>query len=72
MSTKLREIVATNIREIRLSQSLSQETLADLCGIHRTYLSDVERGNRNISIDNIEKIAKALNVLPATLLEVHK
>ncbi len=72
MSTKLREVVGANIREIRLSLNLSQEKLADLCGIHRTYLSDVERGNRNISIDNIEKIAKALDVLPATLLEVQK
>lgn len=69
MSFTLREILANNIRTHRLAKHLSQEELADLCGIHRTYISDVERGNRNISIDNIEKIAKGLNIAPMKLLE---
>ncbi|MBR6862374.1 MAG: helix-turn-helix transcriptional regulator [Acidaminococcaceae bacterium] len=69
MSSILREIFARNIRELRLSKQLSQEELADICGLHRTYISDIERGNRNVSIDNIEKIAKGLDVDPTVLLE---
>lgn len=69
MSSILREILAKNIRKLRLSKQLSQEELADICRLHRTYISDIERGNRNVSIDNIEKIAKGLNVDPSVLLE---
>lgn len=69
MSSILREILAKNIRELRLSKQLSQEEFADICGLHRTYISDIERGNRNVSIDNIEKIAKGLDVDPSILLE---
>lgn len=69
MSSILREVLANNIRELRLSKQLSQEELADICGLHRTYISDIERGNRNVSIDNIEKIAKGLDVDPSVLLE---
>ncbi|MBR6422604.1 helix-turn-helix transcriptional regulator [bacterium] len=71
MSDTLREIFGNNIREIRLLKQLSQEDLAYLCGLHRTYISDIERGNRNVSIDNIEKIAKALGIKPSILLEKH-
>ena len=69
MSSILRAILAKNIRELRLSKQLSQEELADQCGLHRTYISDIERGNRNVSIDNIAKIAKGLDVSPSALLE---
>ena len=48
---------------------MSQEDLAFQCDLHRTYISDVERCNRNISIDNIAKIAAALEVSPADLLK---
>ncbi len=41
---------------------MSQETLAEKAGIHRTYLADVERGQRNISLENIVKVIKALNL----------
>lgn len=50
------------IRELRLEQQISQEALADICGLHRTYVSDIELGKRNISLENIEKIANALGV----------
>lgn len=50
------------IRLIRQRQQISQEELADLCGLHRTYISDVELGKRNVSLENIGKIAKALGV----------
>lgn len=69
MSSVLRETLAKNIKDIRLSKHLSQEELADICGLHRTYISDIERGTRNISVDNIEKIADGLGVEPSQLLE---
>ncbi|MBH2783125.1 helix-turn-helix domain-containing protein [Serratia marcescens] len=64
-----RRIFAYNIKRLREEQGLSQEALADLAGLHRTYVGSVEREERNISIDNIERIALALNVSPASLLE---
>ena len=48
------------IRRLRTQQNLSQEAFADLCELHRTYISDIELGKRNVSLENIEKIAKAL------------
>lgn len=57
------------VRVIRLSKGLSQEKLAFDCCLHRTYISDVERGIRNVSIDNIEKIADALGVQPKDLFD---
>lgn len=50
------------VREIRKEKGLSQEKLADLAGLDRTYISDVERGERNISLVNIIKIANAFNI----------
>lgn len=49
------------VRKARLEQSISQEELADRCGLHRTYLSDIELGKRNLSLENIERIAISLN-----------
>lgn len=49
------------VRKVRLEQGMSQEELADRCGLHRTYISDVELGKRNISLENIEKIAISLS-----------
>jgi transcriptional regulator with XRE-family HTH domain len=64
----LRKVLAQNIRKLRTAKSISQEELAFRCELHRTYLSDIERATRNVSVDNIEKIAKALDVPPYTLL----
>ncbi|MBO7127318.1 helix-turn-helix transcriptional regulator [bacterium] len=50
------------LRELRKARNISQEELMVATGIHRTYLSEVERGIRNISIVNVEKIARALDV----------
>lgn len=60
-------IFATNIKKYRIAQSLSQEKLAELSGLHRTYISALERERRNVSIENIENIADALNVEPYLL-----
>lgn len=51
-----------NIKKYRLQSKLSQEKLGELTGLHRTYISDIERGLRSISLNNIEKLSKALNV----------
>ncbi|MFN7590095.1 MAG: helix-turn-helix domain-containing protein [Planctomycetota bacterium] len=56
------------MRTLRQAKSLSQEQLADLCGLHRTYIGSVERAERNISIDNMERIAEALKTSLADLL----
>lgn len=57
------------VRELRTSQSLSQEQLAHLADVHRTYIGMVERAEKNITLVNIEKIANALNVNITELLK---
>lgn len=63
-----REILAANMKMLRAEQKLSQEDLALECDLHRTFIAHVERGARNISIDNIEKIANALHVSVGQML----
>jgi transcriptional regulator with XRE-family HTH domain len=59
------------VRKIRLERGISQEELADRCGLHRTYISDIELGKRNLSLENIERIAISLNkTLPEFFKEV--
>lgn len=53
--------LASNLRTRRKAVGLSQEVLADLAGLHRTYVGGIERAERNVSIDNIEKLAAALD-----------
>jgi transcriptional regulator with XRE-family HTH domain len=57
-----------NIRRVRESRGWSQEQLAEMSGLHRTYVGSVERGERNISLDNIWVLADALHVAPADLI----
>jgi transcriptional regulator with XRE-family HTH domain len=57
------------LRELRLARGISQEALADEAGLDRTYVSGCERGRRNVSLKNIHKLAAALHVKPADLLE---
>ena len=59
---------AVNVRYYRSKCGYSQEYLAELAGLHRTYISAVERERRNISIENIQHIAEALNIEPYLLL----
>jgi transcriptional regulator with XRE-family HTH domain len=65
----LRKILAANLRRYRANVGLSQEGLADEAGLHRTFVGAVERSERNISIDNIEKLAAALHVEGFELLK---
>lgn len=65
--------IGTNVRNYRKRMGISQEELGDLAGMDRTYVGGVERGERNISALNIEKLAKALKVKPENLLtKVHE
>lgn len=63
-----RTAFARNLRRIRQDRGFSQERLAELTGLHRTYVGSVERGERNISIDNMERLAGALRVDLADLV----
>jgi transcriptional regulator with XRE-family HTH domain len=56
------------LRQVRQKKGISQEKLAELAGLHRTYVSSVERGERNISLLNIEKLAQALGVRMSDLM----
>ena len=67
--SNLREILSQNMKKLRAQNSLSQEELALNCGLHRTHISDIECCSRNVSIDNIEKIADALNTSASELLK---
>jgi transcriptional regulator with XRE-family HTH domain len=64
-----RNALALNIRRLRSERGISQEELADLAGLHRTYIGSIERSERNVSIDNIEKIAIALETTVSDLLK---
>lgn len=56
------------IRERRTAANLTQAALADACGLHRTFIGSVERGERNVAVLSLRKIATALRVTPAELL----
>jgi transcriptional regulator with XRE-family HTH domain len=56
------KVFATNLKKYRKERGLSQEAFSEKTGLHRTYISAVEREKRNISIDNIQKIADALGI----------
>lgn len=56
------EVFGVNLRKYREDLGLSQEKFAEICGLHRTYISDVERFQRSISLKNVQKIADALGV----------
>ena len=68
MQAQLRSRLSKNLKRLRATQKISQEALADLAGLHRTYVSQVERMITNISLDNIGQLAAALQVDAAELL----
>lgn len=57
------------VRHVRKVQGISQEELAERCGLHRTYIGGIERGERNVALLNILRIAEALECDPCELLE---
>ena len=59
----------TRVRELRTERKLSQEDLAEVADLHRNYISQIECGRRNVSLLNILKIARALGVRPAKLID---
>lgn len=56
------KVFGTNVRKYRTAKGISQEKFAELCGLHRTYISDIECFRRSISLENIQKIANALGI----------
>lgn len=66
-ANNIKNMFGNTVRTIRLSMGISQEELAFLCGLHRAYISDIERGTRNVSLENIAKIAHAFGLSPKDL-----
>jgi transcriptional regulator with XRE-family HTH domain len=64
-----RILFGKRVRKLRLARRLSQEKLAELADLHRNYVGGVERGERNVSLINIVKLAHGLNVRPTKLIE---
>lgn len=56
------KVFGTNLRKYRHELGVSQEKFAELCGLHRTYISDIERFQRSIALENVQKIADALGI----------
>ena len=67
MQEEIRVAYGKAVRAIRQDKKISQEELGDLCRLHRTYISDIELGKRNVSLENIDKIAHALQVKKSEL-----
>jgi len=67
-SKRLTSVLAANLRGLRQAKKLSQEALAELCGLHRTYVGSVERGERNVTLSSLEVLARALGVSVPELL----
>lgn len=68
MDGLLRRSLGHNLRRLRLARGLSQEAFADALFVHRTYLGGLERGERNPSLETVERIAEAAGVDPFALL----
>lgn len=68
MEGDLQRRLGHNLRTLRRAKELSQEAFADALGIHRTYMGGLERGERNVTLKTVERIAAALGVDPADLL----
>jgi transcriptional regulator with XRE-family HTH domain len=68
MEGQLQQAVGRNVRRWRERRGLSQEALADQLGLHRTYVGGIERGERNLSLKSVERLAEQLGVRPLDLL----
>ena len=63
------KVFAANLRKYRTKKGLSQEQFAEICGLHRTYISDIECFQRNVSLENVQRIADALGIESYKLLQ---
>ena len=72
MANSIARAFGQRVRSLRVKKGVSQEELADRCGVHRTYMGRIERGETNITLTNIHKVARGLGVLPASLLDEAK
>lgn len=68
MVADIRERFGAKLRQVRMQQGISQEKLAELAGLHRTFVSMVERGERNVTIATVEKLAQGLGCRMAELM----
>ena len=68
VGTPIQKLFGATVRKLRLQGGMSQEALAARASLKRTYLSDLERGHRNVSLATLERVADALNVHPSLLL----
>lgn len=71
MPENIRILFGKRVRRLRQARGISQEELAFSSNLHRTYISDIERGTRNVSLDNIYKIAVALDVPPKDIFDFY-
>lgn len=67
-SASLRTTLANNLRSFRDERGVSQEEFADMCGLHRTYVGSVERGERNVTLSTLESLASVIGVSVSQLL----
>ena len=63
------KVFGANLRKYRTKNGLSQEQFAEICGLHRTYISDIECFQRNVSLENVQRIADALGIESYKLLQ---
>jgi transcriptional regulator with XRE-family HTH domain len=68
----LQRIVGRNLRRYRLDRGLRQEAFADVVGVHRTYMGGLERGERNLTLRSLERIAETIKVDPVDLLRTSR
>jgi transcriptional regulator with XRE-family HTH domain len=69
MEGDLQRIVGLNLRAYRQAQGLSQEAFADVLEVHRTYMGGIERGERNLTLKSLERIAGKIDIDPLSLLK---
>lgn len=69
MEGDLQRAVGRNLRAYRKARGLSQEAFAEVLGVHRTYMGGIERGERNLTLKSVERIATQLDLEPLTLLQ---
>lgn len=70
MEGELQQRLGANLRSLRQKEGLSQEAFADLLGVHRTYMGGLERGERNVTLRTVERLADRLGVSPDLLLQL--